>query len=362
MVNSSTNSGTPSARSTIWATTSSGNALPPAICSTKAVRSRRSRRLSASMVTCGWPVQGGWNSGRNVTISSTGRLRTRSTVRSSSSREVGSIQCASSKTMTTGCWRARPSSCRISASSVRSFLRCGLRFGSGWRSEARQRQQIGEECHILVGRRGAGQQGLELLQPGSGRVVAREPRCPAELVDEREQRAVLVIGRAEIAQAEMRLGVEALLQCRGDARLADAGLARDQHDLAVARLGARPAPQQQVDLLVAADQRRQRRSAQCLEPARDDARPQYLPGRHRRGDALDLDGAEIAVLEEIADQPARARGDDDRVRLGQGLQPGGEVRASRRRPIAPAPSLRRSDRRRPPARWRSRRAPGAWRI
>ena len=42
-------------------------------------------------------------------------------------------------------------------------------------------------------------------------------------------------------------------------------------------------------------------------------------------EALDLDGAEIAVLEEIADQPARALGDDDRVRLGQGLQPGGEV-------------------------------------
>ena len=41
---------------------------------------------------------------------------------------------------------------------------------------------------------------------------------------------------------------------------------------------------------------------------------------------FELDGAEIAVLEEIADQPARARGDDDRVRLGQGLQPGGEVR------------------------------------
>ena len=124
----------------------------------------------------------------------------------------------------------------------------------------------------------------------------------------------------------MRLAVKALRQCRGDARLADAGFAGDQHDLAVARLGARPAPQQQVDLLVAADQRGQRRSAQGLEPARDDARTQHLPGRHRRGEALDLDGAEIAVLEEIADQPARAGGDDDRIRLGQGLQTGGEVR------------------------------------
>src|SRR5438105_15855608 len=80
--------------------------------------------------------QGGRNSGRNVTISSTGRLQTRSTVRSNSSREVGSIQCASSKTMTTGWRRAKLSRCRISASSVRSFLRCGPRFGSGWRSEA----------------------------------------------------------------------------------------------------------------------------------------------------------------------------------------------------------------------------------
>jgi hypothetical protein len=43
-------------------------------------------------------------------------------------------------------------------------------------------------------------------------------------------------------------------------------------------------------------------------------------------DSLYLDGAEITVVEEIADQPARARGDDDRVRFGQGLQTGGEVR------------------------------------
>jgi hypothetical protein len=41
----------------------------------------------------------------------------------------------------------------------------------------------------------------------------------------------------------MRLGMEALRQCRGDARLAEAGFARDQHDLAIARLGTRPAAQ-----------------------------------------------------------------------------------------------------------------------
>ena len=40
---------------------------------------------------------------------------------------------------------------------------------------------------------------------------------------------------------------------------------------------------------------------------------------------MSADGAEIADLEQIADQPARAGSDDDRVRLGQGLQPGGQV-------------------------------------
>src|SRR6516162_6321 len=124
----------------------------------------------------------------------------------------------------------------------------------------------------------------------------------------------------------MRLAAEALLQRRGEARLADTGFAGDQHDLAVARLGARPAAQQYIELLVTADQQGQPRSAQGLEPARDPARTQYLPRRHRLGDALDLDGAQIAILEEIADQPARARRDHYGIRLGQGLQPGGEVR------------------------------------
>jgi len=67
--------------------------------------------------------------------------------------------------------------------------------------------------------------------------------------------------------------MEALHQCRSDARLADAGFARDQHDLTVARLGARPAAQQQVDFIIAAHQRRQRGAAQRFEAALDNAWP-----------------------------------------------------------------------------------------
>ena len=39
-----------------------------------------------------------------------------------------------------------------------------------------------------------------------------------------------------------------------------------------------------------------------------------------------LDGAEIAVFKESADEPACASPDHDRVRLGPGLQPSGQVR------------------------------------
>src|SRR5205823_14864549 len=124
----------------------------------------------------------------------------------------------------------------------------------------------------------------------------------------------------------MRFGVEAFRQCRAQARLADAGLAGDENHLAVARLGALPATQQKFDLLVAADQPAQRRAAQRLEPALYRARTQHLPSRHRRRDALQLDGAEIAVFEEIANQPAGARSDDDGAGPSQGLQPSGEVR------------------------------------
>src|SRR5215469_7164041 len=113
----------------------------------------------------------------------------------------------------------------------------------------RQRQQVGEERHIFVPRRSAGEQDFEFLQLGRGWVVAYELRSMPELVDKRIECAVAAIGRAEIAQTEMRLGVEPLLQLHSDARLANTGLARNEHDLAVAHLGTHPATQQKIDLL-----------------------------------------------------------------------------------------------------------------
>ena len=121
----------------------------------------------------------------------------------------------------------------------------------------------------------------------------------------------------------MRLGLEALLQYRGDARFAEAGFAGDQHDLPIPCLRARPTAQQQVDLLIATDQRGQRQSAQRLETTGDDTWAQHLPGRHRAANALHLDGLKF---EQLADQPPRAFGDQHGIGSGELLQAGGKAR------------------------------------
>ena len=132
LVTSSMKSGTPSVRSMISSRRSAGSsAALPASCHTRAAPSRRPSRGRAIIVTCGWPIQGGWNSGRKVAISKIGSRSIRASVRSSNSREVGSIQCTSSKTISNGCCRAIVSRVRRSRSKVFSFFRCGASSGLG---------------------------------------------------------------------------------------------------------------------------------------------------------------------------------------------------------------------------------------
>ena len=123
----------------------------------------------------------------------------------------------------------------------------------------------------------------------------------------------------------MRLGVQAFFKCRRDARLAEPCLAGDQYDLAVARLGARPPAQQQVDLFAAPDQRGQFRSAQCLEPALDGTLGHHLPTAYRLGVAVRVECVEIAAVEQIADQTPGGRLDRHGVRLRRCQQPERQV-------------------------------------
>ena len=80
------------------------------------------------------------------------------------------------------------------------------------------------------------------------------------------------------------------------------------------------------------------------------------PGRLRLGKAGERLRPEIVEIEQPADLPARRFGNDQRVRRGQRLQPGGEVRRLADDRRAPAPRPRRSDRRPRRARWRCRAA------
>ena len=109
-----------------------------------------------------------------------------------------------------------------------------------------------------------------------------------------------MMGRAEVSQACMVLSTKSALNSLRNPRFSNTRLTRYQHDRSFALFSPFPSPHEQVDFLVPPDQPGERRAAQCFEPARDDARTQHLPSRHRCGDTLDLDGAEIAVLEEIS--------------------------------------------------------------
>src|SRR5262249_28644530 len=141
----------------------------------------------------------------------------------------------------------------------------------------------------------------QLVQPYLGRVLALEPGGAFELRDDRVECAISVVRRAEIAQAGVRLARDPLLQGGTEAGLANARLARKQHHAAFASFRAMPLAQQEVDLLLTPDERREHRPMQRLEPAFDGALANHLVGVDRPRKALHLDGTEIAAFEEIAD-------------------------------------------------------------
>src|SRR5262249_36385832 len=166
----------------------------------------------------------------------------------------------------------------------------------------------------------------ELVELLLGGVVAREAQGALEIVDYRVERAVDVVGRALQAQARYVLRLETAAQLAEDAAFADARLTRQQHDLAFAVLHQVPALEQQAELLLAADKTGQPAAAHRFEAALGRRRPLNRPGLDRLGETLDLVPAERLQPEEVADQPARGRGDHHRAGLGQSLQPGGQVR------------------------------------
>ena len=172
-------------------------------------------------------------------------------IRPSTSRLVGSIQCASSKIISTGLDARQRLDLRTSASSVLlpPLLRgqVGRRIASVVRQPTAARQ---------TARRSAGEVAVcasrasSLSSLHSGGLRAVNAGGAFDLADERIERAVRVLRRAEIARARVRLGRKAFHERSGQPRFADAGLAGEQHHLAFAAPCRGPAPRQQLDLFV----------------------------------------------------------------------------------------------------------------
>ncbi len=140
------------------------------------------------------------------------------------------------------------------------------------------------------------------------------------------ERAVGVVGRAEVAERNVRLAGQLLAQRPQQARLADPRLAHDQDHLAVAVFGPGPALQEDRELVLAPDQGCQALAAQRLEPPLGTALALDPEGRERLGEALETGRAEVGQLEQAADQAPGRLADDDAARVGERLEPGREVR------------------------------------
>src|SRR5262245_55099993 len=134
-----------------------------------------------------------------------------------------------------------------------------------------------------------------------------------------------MVRRAEVAQPRVRLARDTAAYLRRQARLADPWLPGDRHNPPLAVLCLLPAAEQQVEFFITSDKRYGVRS-QCLETAQDTALAEHAPGVLRFGKPGETLRPQIFDLEQSADLPARALGNDERVGLGQSLQPGGEVR------------------------------------
>ena len=185
-----------------------------------------------------------------------------------------------------------------------------------------QTEQIGHGGDVGAG----AQELLELAALDRRRVVAVEAGGMRQLRHDRLQRAALMMRQAEIAHAGRVLGFDLFEQRRDQPRLADAGLARQQHDAAVIVFGLRPAARQQIELLAAADQRHLVGCAQLLEAALHALLAQHPPGGDRPVEALERARIDRLVFEQVAGEPPRAGRDQDRVGRGGRLQARGQVR------------------------------------
>ena len=186
----------------------------------------------------------------------------------SSSSEVGSIQWMSSKITKTGCRAA--TAVELSRQRRQGLLLAFLRTQllQSVALVARQCAEGWPEPRRVPGPPWIAQPARRVWPVFAvGVVAALEPGSTFELADEREESAVGVMRRAEIAQRDVRFAPSLLVERERDVRLADARLARQHHHAAFPLRGMPPSAQQQFDLLFTPEQRRQLGLVHRLEAA-----------------------------------------------------------------------------------------------
>src|SRR5262249_41762583 len=110
------------------------------------------------------------------------------------------------------------------------------------------------------------------------------------------------------------------------ARFADSGLAGNQHDLSLASPRQLLAREHEFDFCRAANEADRSPRSHRLEPALRFGCTFDRPDFDWFGNAFYFAVAEIAKREQIAEQPARRRGNDNGSWLRQTLKPGSDVR------------------------------------
>ncbi len=174
-------------------------------------------------------------------------------------------------------------------------------FGRRLAEAAQQRVELVELAHISIGRLDA------------GHVV--------QIMGDRVERPVGVDRRALQHDALSRLDLEPAVHLLDQARLADAGLAGDDDDLALAKQGGRGAVDQARDLVLAADHRQAARAVHGLEAGRTALFAEHAIGGDRSVEPFEVSRSQILQTELAADDPCGCFRDQHLAGRGFALQP-----------------------------------------
>ena len=189
-----------------------------------------------------------------------------------------------------------------------------------------RQQRCDQRYRLMVTGHQWRQEHLQPVEPGRGGIAAFHPRGPLQLGDHRIERAVEVIGRAVVVEHRRSVGPDLLPQRLDDARLADPRLARQQHHLTVAILGPGPALEQDAELVLTPDQRREMLAVQRFEAALSATLALDPKGSNGLGEALEMLRTEIGKLEQPTHEPPGTPTDDDDARFGERLEARRQVR------------------------------------